>query len=252
MLGEYDPVYVAARKVLLDALDALGVHRRSIVLVGAQAVYVHAGEADIAVDPYTSDADLAVDVRLLGKEPLLEKAMRAARFKPGVQPGTWMGEGAVPVDLLVPEALDQRSALSHREYRSGSAHRIAVHSPRCRGLAHGCTSGICAGRRRRHCDVVCRSRGGATLRIAETMTGDSTAPESATQAWVLERDYKVFVAASNSGDPGFTAYTVSARSATLPTTSGRDTRAACRRHGDRAYRRNRQTPSKDRPSQDLP
>jgi hypothetical protein len=32
-----DPEYVAARGVLLDALDALGTQRKAVVLVGAQA-----------------------------------------------------------------------------------------------------------------------------------------------------------------------------------------------------------------------
>jgi hypothetical protein len=38
MPGEPDPEYVAARRVLLDALEALGGHRRAVVLVGAQAL----------------------------------------------------------------------------------------------------------------------------------------------------------------------------------------------------------------------
>lgn len=40
---EHDPEYFAARRVLLDALDALGVHRKAVVLVGAQAIYLHVG-----------------------------------------------------------------------------------------------------------------------------------------------------------------------------------------------------------------
>lgn len=43
--GEPDPVYVRARRALLDALQALGPHRAAVVLVGAQAVYLHVGEA---------------------------------------------------------------------------------------------------------------------------------------------------------------------------------------------------------------
>jgi hypothetical protein len=35
-----DPLYVAARRVLLDALGALDNHREALVLVGAQAVYL--------------------------------------------------------------------------------------------------------------------------------------------------------------------------------------------------------------------
>jgi hypothetical protein len=39
---------VAARRVLLDALEALGTLRKA-VLVGAQAIYLHVGEGDLAV-----------------------------------------------------------------------------------------------------------------------------------------------------------------------------------------------------------
>ena len=36
-------LYVLARCVLLDALEALGAHRHAVVLVGAQAVYLRVG-----------------------------------------------------------------------------------------------------------------------------------------------------------------------------------------------------------------
>ena len=38
-----DERYVIARRVLLDALEALGEHREATILVGAQAIYLHAG-----------------------------------------------------------------------------------------------------------------------------------------------------------------------------------------------------------------
>jgi hypothetical protein len=41
MPGAYDPRYVAARSVLLDALGALGAQREAVVLVGAQAIYMY-------------------------------------------------------------------------------------------------------------------------------------------------------------------------------------------------------------------
>ena len=47
-----DPEYIAARRVLLDALDALGEQRKAFVLVGAQAIYMHVGEGNLAVAPY--------------------------------------------------------------------------------------------------------------------------------------------------------------------------------------------------------
>jgi hypothetical protein len=40
--------YLLARRVLLDALDTLGPHRDAVVLVGAQAVYLHTGDGDLA------------------------------------------------------------------------------------------------------------------------------------------------------------------------------------------------------------
>ena len=43
------PEYVAARRVLLDALAALEDHLDNLVLVGAQAVYQHTGETDLNV-----------------------------------------------------------------------------------------------------------------------------------------------------------------------------------------------------------
>jgi hypothetical protein len=51
MPGVPDPIYVAARRALLNALDALQPHLEALVLVGAQAVYLHAGEGDLAVAP---------------------------------------------------------------------------------------------------------------------------------------------------------------------------------------------------------
>jgi hypothetical protein len=97
--------YVLARSVLLDALDALGPHRDAAVLVGAQAVYRHSGEADFATPPTTTDADLALAPAGLADEPLIADAMGAAGFVPGGQPGTWLGRGGIAVDLMVPAAL---------------------------------------------------------------------------------------------------------------------------------------------------
>ncbi len=59
-------LYRVARRVLLDALGALGAHREAVIVVGAQALYLQAGEADMAVAPYTTDGDLALDPSLLG------------------------------------------------------------------------------------------------------------------------------------------------------------------------------------------
>jgi hypothetical protein len=57
---EYDPLYIAARSVLLNAPDALGPQLDAVIVVGAQAVYLRTGDTDIGVAAYTIDADLAL------------------------------------------------------------------------------------------------------------------------------------------------------------------------------------------------
>lgn len=105
MPGAPDSAYVAARRVLLDAIEALTAHLDALVLVGAQAIYLHTGEGDLAVAPYTTDADIAFDPAALAPEPALEKTMLAAGFVLGTEPGIWFGVGAVEIDLLVPETV---------------------------------------------------------------------------------------------------------------------------------------------------
>jgi hypothetical protein len=75
-----DELYVIARRVLLDALEALGEHRDATILVGAQAIYLHTGNADLSVAEYTTDADLAIDPSLLAENPPLEQALASAGF----------------------------------------------------------------------------------------------------------------------------------------------------------------------------
>lgn len=105
MFEEIDPLYVKARSALLDALIALESQKDSIVLVGAQAVYLRTGEADVGVAPYTIDGDLAIDPVTLGENPLLEEAMKRGGFVRDIQPGQWVRLGDVKVDLLVPQSL---------------------------------------------------------------------------------------------------------------------------------------------------
>ncbi len=110
-----DELYVIARRVLLDALDALGPHRNAIVLVGAQAVYLRVGEADLAVAPFTTDGDLAIDPAVLAEIPPLEKALMDAGFLPKTKDsvGVWITkrptskqvDADVAVDLLVPASV---------------------------------------------------------------------------------------------------------------------------------------------------
>jgi hypothetical protein len=99
---------IEARIALLDALEALSEHSESVILVGAQAIYLHTGKADIALAEFTKDSDLAVDTRSLGDDPLIEKAMQDAGFmiNPRTkQPGAWVNAAGVPVDLMVPEGI---------------------------------------------------------------------------------------------------------------------------------------------------
>jgi hypothetical protein len=111
-----DPLHVEARRVLLDALEALTPHGRAVILVGAQAIYVRTSYTDIAIAPFTTDGDLVLDPSLLGPEPRLEAAMRSAGFELRLpdgdhpEPGIWVmtvnvggDDVEVPVDLIVPE-----------------------------------------------------------------------------------------------------------------------------------------------------
>ena len=107
MSGEPDPQYVRARRVLLDAADALAAHLDSVVLVGAQAVYLHTGEAELldAAAPYTTDADLAIGPADLADSPLLDELPIRRGFTLREPPGRWVSSDGVYVDLMVPEAL---------------------------------------------------------------------------------------------------------------------------------------------------
>jgi hypothetical protein len=111
--GAPDPEYVLARRVLLDALQALGEQRSAVVLVGAQAIYLHTGDADLAVAPYTTDGDVAIDPSRLRNNPKLAEALGGAGFYADTRHvGTWIMsrslEGRaveVKIDLMVPEAV---------------------------------------------------------------------------------------------------------------------------------------------------
>src|SRR5256885_5873223 len=123
MPGEPDPLYVLARRALLDALDALRSQLDAVVLVGAQAVYLHTGDADLAVAEYTIDADLAVNPGALADAPLLAQALTGAGFTAQGGPGAWLSPDGIPVDLMVPEAL---AGPGRRGARLGAhGHRVA-------------------------------------------------------------------------------------------------------------------------------
>jgi len=132
-----DPLYVAARRVLLDALTLLAPHGDAVIVVGAQAVYLRTGEGDVGITiaPYTTDGDLALNPTLLGTEPDLEALMSDAGFNAD-HPGMWQrtervsGEDVIiPVDLIVPEGA------STGEGRRGA--RIPPHGKRAARRAVG-------------------------------------------------------------------------------------------------------------------
>lgn len=110
-LDEVNAEVVLARNGLLDALDALKEHLDALILVGAQAVYLHTGEAQIAIAEYTTDGDIAIDPDLLGSDPLIEIAMRSGGFEPLKDAagknviGSWESSRGVEVDLMVPAAV---------------------------------------------------------------------------------------------------------------------------------------------------
>jgi hypothetical protein len=115
------PEYIAARTVLLDALAALGRHRRNVILVGAQAVYHHTGDGDLRVAVMTTDGDLVLDTRGLADDPEIAHALRSAGFAAGPNPGRWVGHGDVAVDLMV---IPAQANTSRRDARAA---RIPPH-----------------------------------------------------------------------------------------------------------------------------
>ncbi len=129
-----DPIYVAARRVLLDALGALDEHIDSLVLVGAQGVYHHTQHLDLPVGPFTRDADLAIDPGSLDLIPDIEEVMLGAGFQIGVNgnPGEWARvveidnwKIEVPVDLLVPETVAPSGSGRRSARLSGHGKRSA-------------------------------------------------------------------------------------------------------------------------------
>jgi hypothetical protein len=125
-----DELYIIARRVLLDALVAIGQHTNATILVGAQAIYLHTGAAQLGVAEYTTDADLVLDPILLLTLPPLEEALEAAGFSNSTSAvGIWKTrrhtaaslEVDVQVDLLVPTTVSPG--------QGRRAARLAGHGP---------------------------------------------------------------------------------------------------------------------------
>lgn len=125
------PEYVAARRVLLDALDALKIHLDNLVLVGVQAVYHHTGDADLNVPLMTTDADLAINTEALSDVPEIGETLRAAGFAPGQNPGHWVALSNVAVDLMV---VPHQSGTTRATARAA---RLAPHEKSTARIAHG-------------------------------------------------------------------------------------------------------------------
>lgn len=81
-------------------------------MVGAQAIYLLTGEADIAIAPFTTDSDLALVPELLQDQPRLAEAIEKAGFTPTGEIGIWSKQDwlerdkvLVTIDFLVPVTL---------------------------------------------------------------------------------------------------------------------------------------------------
>lgn len=95
------PEYVTARRVLLDALTALDAHRENLILVGAQAVYHHTGSSDLNIALMTTDGDLTINTTDLAEAPEISAALRQAGFSAGPNPGHWVSNSDIAIDLMV-------------------------------------------------------------------------------------------------------------------------------------------------------
>ena len=124
-----------ARGALLDALDALEAHLDSVVVIGAQAIYLRTAGAAVAVAEATKDSDLALDPRRLDDDPLIEAAMTDGGFARDLttnQPGAWLNPHGIPIDLMVPEGLAGGGGRTARGARIPPHDRHAAR--RARGL----------------------------------------------------------------------------------------------------------------------
>lgn len=128
-----DNLLAEARSALLDALHALDEHRDALIVIGAQAVYLRSGAAVVALAESTKDSDLAVNPRDLRDDPHLEDAMTGAGFylNTNGQPGAWVNRHGIPVDLMVP------SALSNRTSPTGRSPRLPPHAKNAMRIATG-------------------------------------------------------------------------------------------------------------------
>ena len=155
----FDPNYIAARETLRDAVEALRPHRNAVILVGAQAVYVHTESADesFAVAPFTYDADIALDPELLEDSPALIAAMSRAGFRLHNPPGLYKRDSGGQVDLLVPHAVGGSG-------RRGA--RLGGHGNEAARQVHGLEGVLVSHTRRRIGSLVAGAARSCILKVA--------------------------------------------------------------------------------------
>lgn len=134
-----DELYVVARQVLLDALAALGPHRAAVIVVGAHAVYMRVGEADLAVAPHTTDGDLAIDPAMLSEIPPLEQALGQAGFvtKTSDSVGVWITHRPTADNPNTEVAIDLLVAASVSPGKGRRAARLPGHDTRAARIVRG-------------------------------------------------------------------------------------------------------------------
>ena len=128
-----DPYYVGARRVLLDALEDLAEHRDAIVVVGAQAVYLRTGAANVGVAEYTTDGDLAVAERPPRGSPASRRRDERSLRPRSTRADRTRGTGGVDTN-----GRDRRREHRHsdRSHRAGG-HRAAGRITRRASGPHG-------------------------------------------------------------------------------------------------------------------
>lgn len=111
MPGAPEPDTCSPRLFCWTALEALGERRNAVIVVGAQAVYLHTGAIGLGVPEFTLDADITLDPALLREIPEIEAAM-LREVRAWEQGGRLDGLAAsrstpanVEVDLMVPDAV---------------------------------------------------------------------------------------------------------------------------------------------------
>ncbi len=102
-MNDVAPEYVDARRALLDVLELLEAQRAGLVLVGAQAIYLHAPAEQAHLYTYTLDGDLALDPDLLTESPDIGRVLVDAGYTEGQNPGTYYSPTGIEIDLMVPD-----------------------------------------------------------------------------------------------------------------------------------------------------